>query len=336
MKIITARFVLALQLVISMLNFSLAASSIVFVHIGSQLPDYLKYAVYQARIFNPEIAIYVAGNEKAFAAYSFNFDQLNVKKVFLEQLPRTTIHQRFIVNSTHDKNYRNGFWLYATERFLYLHDLMQHLGLFDVFHLESDNMLYADLQSMLPVFRAHYPRIAAVFDTDTRCVPGFIYLAHKEAMEHLAEFFVRQARTGKNDMDVIGLYRELNGRETIDQLPILMKSYLYHYPLVSGTGQRTTRPESYIQYIDEFKSVFDGAAFGQYLGGQDPRNGPCAPGFVNLDAIFNVSNIIFDWKRDRWGRRVPYARVGQDQVKVNTLHIHSKQLEKFLSVPFLG
>ena len=39
--------------------------SIVFVHIGNTLPDYLKTAVGQAKLFNDDASIYVIGNEEA-------------------------------------------------------------------------------------------------------------------------------------------------------------------------------------------------------------------------------------------------------------------------------
>jgi hypothetical protein len=38
-----------------------------------------------------------------------------------------------------------------------------------------------------------------------------------------------------------------------------------------GKGQRASVPELYWQHIDEFKSIFDAVAIGQFLGGLTHR-----------------------------------------------------------------
>jgi hypothetical protein len=81
----------------------------------------------------------------------------------------------------------------------------------------------------------------------------------------------------------------------------------------------------------EFGSIFDAAAIGQFLGGIDPRNGVSKPGFINESCLFNPGLMTFVWERDAYGRLVPYAIYGSTKARINNLHIHSKKLEGFFS-----
>jgi hypothetical protein len=81
-------------------------------------------------------------------------------------------------------------------------------------------------------------------------------------------------------------------------------------------------PDSDSEYL------FDGAAIGQYLGGVDPRNNSSnSIGFVNEQCIFNVSNYKYIWKNNE-----PYMIINGSIVKINNLHIHCKDLKKFMKI----
>ena len=83
--------------------------------------------------------------------------------------------------------------------------------------------------------------------------------------------------------------------------------------------------------IDQFNSIFDAAAYGSYLGGQDPRNGPCVPGHVIATCLFDSSKIGYEWHIDDQGRKIPYATFDGTAYRINNLHIHSKELKQFAS-----
>ncbi len=79
--------------------------------------------------------------------------------------------------------------------------------------------------------------------------------------------------------------------------------------------------------------LFDAACYGQYLGGIDPRNGPSTPGFVNQDSFFSVNDpaLSYMWRKDEDGRRYPVIITGDKELRIANLHIHSKNLDPFLS-----
>ena len=147
--------------------------SIVFVHIGPTLPAHLKTSLSQARLFNESCPIYLIANQEALIPKSDELDREGITGIPCETLRKTPVHSAFC-NSI---KFPPGFARYTSERFLYLYDFMEQYRRKNVFHLENDNMLYVDLEELLPIFQANYPGIAATFDNDERCIAGFMYIA---------------------------------------------------------------------------------------------------------------------------------------------------------------
>ncbi len=295
--------------------------SIVFVHIGAQLPVYIQDSVLQARLFNPQTSIYLIANQCALQEKKEYFDTITC--INCEDLPQSAEHTHFLNNSTLN-NSLNGFWRKTTERFFYLEEFMRTRNVSNVFHLEYDNMLYVDLSELLPACM-HYKGIAAIFDTQDRCVPNFMYIPHQASIQSLVKFIAQQAKRGLSDMNIIGFYRKLYNKEFIDSLPIIPKEY-------DAFQKSLTTPALFSNNIEQFNSIFDGAALGQYLDGIDQSiHGPSAPGFINPDCIFNASKFSIVWLQDSLQRKVPYIEYRGKKYRINNLHIHSKNLSKFKS-----
>ncbi len=307
------------------------AYSIVFIHIGPSIPDYLSIALQQARLFNKECPIYVIGNEGALKSCPFALDE-TIHYISCESLARSQSHDQFSASSRLDKNAFNGFWTFTSERFFYLEELVQKYQLTDVFHLENDIMLYADLSSLLPVFHKEYHhKIGATFDSDTRGIPGFVYISDLVPISRFTQLMAELAQSGKNDMEMLQEFKNRYQGTYIEHLPIVMPQYSQDHGLRNGLNQVARHPEFFFQNFDAFGSVFDAAAMGQYLGGISPRNGPMIPGFINETCFFNPSYFVFTWEIDLEGRWVPFIVYKNVKYPVNNLHIHSKNLHPFFS-----
>lgn len=304
--------------------------AIVFVHLGPTLPEYSFDAFAQARLFNPKCPIYVIANRAAL--YKSN-DQLlkddNFHAIEAESLSISPEHALFLKNSNHERRWGSIFWLYASERFFYLDEFMQQYNIQDVYHLENDNMLYVDLADLIAPIKQNYSGIAAVFDNDNRCIPGFMYIAHKHAMKKLVAEFAQRAALGLNDMQLIAQFKNKNSKQVIDSLPLIMDEYIDTYGLKSPDGDVAARPRTYSNKCDVLNSIFDGAALGQYLGGTHTNP---VPGFINETTLFNPSLLSYQWIIDGQGRSVPFAVFNGKKYRINNLHIHSKQLHKFSSI----
>lgn len=304
--------------------------AIVFVHLGQKMPDYLPAAVRQARLFNPTAPIYVVASQVAFLISRNALKGTSAIQVDVESLSLTEAHRTFLSNSKRSR--RTGLWLYSTERFFYLLELMKKESLTDVIHLESDNMLYVDIGELLPTLQAHYSgMIGATFDNDGRAIAGLVYISDPEALEPFANFVASESSSSLNDMEFLSKFRHKYRQRFIDHLPIAMSEYAIDNPLISPHNHQVEHPELYVQYSDEFGSFFDAAAIGQFLGGNDPIHPGAKPGFVNESCVVNPTLFTYEWIRDDEGRKIPYAIYNGQKWRLNNLHIHCKNLNAFSS-----
>lgn len=303
--------------------------SICFVHIGNKIPPYLETAVTQARLFNKDCSIYVLLNKELRDHYTQTFAGLTITLVELESLPLSPEHELFAQRVFRD-SWRDSFWVVVRERFLYLNDFMLQYDLKNIFHLEYDNMLYVDLQEILPLFIQHPSPIAATFDHDYRAIAGFIYIRDRLSMQKVAKFFADKAAESRSDMDLLALFK-YDAQGCIGHLPIIMEDYTVDHPLISPNGDVGKNPVDYFGGSDSIQSIFDAAALGQYLGGLDPIHGDVGPGVINGTCIFNPSLLEYIWEKDASQRRIPYAVYKNKKFRINNLHIHSKRLHNFVS-----
>lgn len=343
------------------------ANNLVFVHIGPNLPLYFYDALNQAQLFNSNTNFYLIINKSTTIDYSrINKNKLNI--VYCEDLKKSNAHILFLENSTLDTNFKEGFWQTTTERFFYLAELIKQENLINVFHIENDNMLYVDLTELLNTLYL-YKGIAAVFDCDDRCIPSFMFVPNYYPLKKMVNFLAKNSNLGLLDTFIISQFKNSNAN-LINNLPIIPKDYGEKYKLCNKLGEVAADQEIYSTLIDNFKSIFDGAAIGQYLGGidmiciieRDIKSALKSLGliniklkkkekklknkylgslsviptnknvnFINEKCLFNPSCCTFEWRLDNKNRKVPFIIFNNKDFRINNLHIHTKELYKFKS-----
>lgn len=317
------------------INCSLCAHSIVFIHIGPELPPHLSTTIAQARLFNETCPIYLIANERAIKKASPSLTSNSVSFIHCESLVPGIKHAEFQNHPDHETA-AFGLFRYSSERFFFLEEFIRQYNLTDVFHLESDVMLYTDLYDLLPVFTKHYKgMIAALFENDSRCVPSFLYIPNIHPIEVLINFFPEYGRVDQSDMETLAIFKNQYLGQLIDYLPVVVPEYRLDHPLVSQTGVHTKKPELYSNHIDEFRAVFDGAALGIYLAGWDSRfhaKEKTQSGLIDNHSVFNPSFFKINWNIDDRGRKFPLISYRGKTVPIMNLHITNKSVIKnFLS-----
>ena len=310
------------------------ACSLVFVHLGSsEVPQYATIAVEQARLFNPDCRFYFIVQQSQVASLSRRLARCKVTYVAAETLRKTDHHNHFLRTSRLDAHWHHGFWKHTTERFFYIEEFMKDYNLVDVFHIENDIMLYVNLQSLLPVFQKHYKGIGITFPSDHQCVPGFVYIPSADSMKPINQFLANHAREGQDDGLTLSKCKNTIGRKFIDHLPLIHSEYRQHHEMKNTFGEKPINAALFSQHIEEFNSLFDAAAFGQYLGGWSPLNSSWNNGkrAKNYWSMFDAEHVPVEWEHDEHNRKVPYAVFAGKKYRINNLHIHSKQLEGFRS-----
>lgn len=299
--------------------------SIILVHIGDTFIEYINDCIEQIKKFN-NCDIYVACHE----SHRNNISNSDIYFISIESLIPNNKHIIFNNTTQLNKNFRNGFWKFATERFFILENIMQKFNLTNVFHIENDNLLYCNLTEYLTIFENEYD-IAGIFDNDDRCIPGFLYFKNINSISNLTYFILNNNESPEieifnpslDDMRLLAKYKTLTNR--IKNLPILPSNYDLEFRLPTIDSQQ------YFTNIHKFNSLFDGAAIGQYLGGVDPRNKWWHTiGFINENCIFDVSKFEFTFHLDNKNRKIPFLIYKNQKVKINNLHIHSKNLKYFM------
>jgi hypothetical protein len=293
--------------------------SIVLVHLGNQFFDYINDCIEQIKRFN-NCNVYLVTED-------IHRDRVLDKTITfipIHTLPQNSKHETFNNTTQLNKSFRGGFWKFATERFFLLERVMEVYKLENVFHLENDNLIYCDVENYLKIFEEEY-NIAAIFDNDNRCIPGFMYFKNTSSISDFTSFIL--GKNGVNDMELLPQYKNETGR--VKNLPIL--PFNYDLPFKSQTGLTTVDEKQYFTNLDKFNSIFDGAAIGQYIGGIDPRNqAGNTVGFINESSLFDVSKFNFEFHSDDKGGKTPFLVYKEQKYKINNLHVHCKNLRKLM------
>lgn len=307
--------------------------NLAIVHLGSHWFDYILDCLEQAILFNPEAQVWLIAAEQHRAQLPPALQE-TVRFVDVTTLRPTKKHQRFMKKTRIDQQFRGGFWRFDIERFFFIEELMIAFQLPHCFHIESDNLLYCSLKELLPVLQSHYPGIAATFDNDDRCIAGFMYFGSESAAASLTDYLAgRSALSESIGMHIIAEYRQLSSPGAVVTLPIVPDGFSCEWTTLSG--MTSVDPDAFSRHATEFKSVFDAAAIGQFLGGVDPRNTKesTTVGFINESCVFDPSVFEYEWKELRGIGKVPFLRYRKVDYRINNLHIHSKALHLFRSRP---
>ena len=295
---------------------------IVFVHIGDAPPEYSKIAVQQARRWNPHTPIVFLSSTVVKSGYGAGEEWVSIANI-----PKSREHTRFDQTTLLDTTFRNGFWRFTTERLFVLYDWMIWKGIDECIHIENDNTLYYNIDEILPQLRENSKGISATFHGQgfaRNRVDVCYSFIHCDKVESLSQFlfFLAASPSGVDEMQRGGLYW-LENEDTCSIIPCV------------PPGSKLLS-ENFRNWCEnaKFPCVFDAMSHGQYVGGEDPRNGPGnVPGgkHINLDAEFRPDQFLYGWKADIEGRRYPVItdRRGKEWRIVN-LHIHSKRLEQFV------
>jgi hypothetical protein len=83
--------------------------------------------------------------------------------------------------------------------------------------------------------------------------------------------------------------------------------------------------------INLFNSLFDPASYGQFVGGTRSEGPGAKPQDHYIGRwLTEKPEHTISWREEN-GRRIPYLNY-RNGVKINNLHIHSKNLHKYMSV----
>jgi hypothetical protein len=299
-----------------------------------KLPSYIVECLHQIRCFftgdvyliiNDICSSYISSIEK-YNIHIINYDDVKSED-FLNSVSKN--YSQFTI--VHRLKGREQIFIRSFERFFLLINLMKNRELEDAFFMELDNLIYDDPTKWLDEFRKN--ETCFMFDNIGRCSSGIMYVKNKDSLTEYLDGIIHlidESSTNNVFLEEMGeLYRFYQRKKDTNKIQILPTYWL------NDTLLNTDMP--YKEYGKYGNSIFDAASMGVYFFGMDTYHsgGVIKTGVKHPWGLIDYTVHKYEWLIDSKGRRSPYVFDNTQNVwvKINNLHIHSKNLVSGLSLP---
>ena len=231
--------------------------NIVFVHLNSQIPQYLLLNLHATVLLFPEQKIILIHNQEKLKhkIAGVEFYKFESSQKFLQIQDQLA----------HPKHFRNNFWFTAIGRFEALRDYMEMSGE-QIIHVESDVVLAKDFP--FDKFQELETDIAFPLVANNRGVASTLFLGNIEAATKLVDFTLGECKIQPDITDMEILSKIVNKNELkVFLLPIAppKKNHFHENNMYPNL-------ESLDSSLKLFGGIFDGNDIGVYLYGSNPRN----------------------------------------------------------------
>jgi len=288
------------------------------------LPSYIVESIHQIRcFFNDDIYLIVSDITSQYLSniQKYNVTIIDYKSVcnlqFIDVVNKN-MHKFCIVENLKG---REQLFIRSFERFFLLRNLMVSRNLQDCLFLELDNLIYDNPHNWLNEFSKS--ELCYMYDNDDRCSSGIMYVKQENSLDNFLHYildFISNSNEFLTEMTTLYRYFEM-APSKVQLLPIMWNK--------SDISEKAN------MNFSKYNSIFDALAIGCCLLGLDPYH---TQGVVTLGkkaewCAIDYTKEVFEWKVDTQGRKIPYIYDGTQWLRINNLHVHSKQLHNGLSLP---
>jgi hypothetical protein len=284
---------------------------IILYHRKTKIPNHLNDCILKIRQYS-NIPIYLITdsdykNENIITIDSKKYDNLNWLDDFY-----TGVHYR------NDQEYH--MWRESSYRFFYIEKLIEEKNLVNVLTFDNDVLLYENPDKIIEKINLKYTKITITPQNINEVVMGMCYIPSAESIKNIVNYFKNEYSLTREK-----LKQKYDGYPT--EMRLLAKyNDLNFFPILPD-GLVSDRYSNNFNY---FNSVFDPAGYGMYIGGLSPMNEiKPKPGWFHsyqeIGKQIGLGNIkiIFE-------DRNPYLIYNNTRIKINNLHIHSKETHKYM------
>jgi len=291
---------------------------VVLFYSGKELPTYLEYTFKQIRLFNPNATVYfLTDSHLVEKDIFFKYDVWALDKDFFYS---DKIAELEVLLGRK----KDDFWTITATRLIYIENFLRAYELKNVYHFENDVLLYYDLHQYHELFKSLYQNLAITTGGPDKSMTGFLFIKDHKALTAMTYFF--KAILNKRGLQGV---RERYKMDMVHEMS-LMKAY------EKETSRLSNLPilpfGEHGKSYDAFESIFDPASWGQFVGGTtDGIPGAKPPDhYIGRVLIANPEYTVI-WKTDDEDRKIPYFKYDDNEVRINNLHIHSKNLHLYMS-----
>ena len=268
--------------------------------------DYILINIKQLILLNHHY-IYVITNYIFFN--KFNEYRNRIKLIAVEDLNDS---YNYTSKTILDKSFRNGFWVHSSSRFFYIYEFMKKYNINNIIHLENDVLIYYNTDLLIDKIDNNC--IYLPFDSFDRNIASIMYIPNHNILKEVLDNY----DISKNDMyNFSSIMKKTN---LINNFPIF----------ISNISNNNEEYNFVTKNYEKIGFIFDAAAIGQYLGGIDKNNDSNdTTGFINETCVIKYNNYKFIL---RYHENIikPFILFEEKYIPIFNLHIHSKNLNKFI------
>lgn len=277
----------------------------VLFHNGPSFPAHVVPCVENIVRFNLNSKIYFITNQNII----FNKD---VEVVNLNDFKSKQVLASSFFNESPDRIlFRNSLF-----RFLFINEFIKSKQLTDVIHFDNDIMVYEDFNKHINIF--NQSNISITPHSANEYVCGFMYI--KNNIDDIEDLFLRIINLDRNSLYNLAGANFMPNEMRLLHLLNKEKRCMTMLPILP-IGEFSNN-------FDKFNSVFDPSSYGQHVDGTPDNN---TPGWV---APRNLHRAIDPFLHNKeinviFRNGLPFIEYDGSLIKLNNLHIHSKQTHKF-------
>lgn len=290
--------------------------TLVFVHLNSKIPTYLKLNLNATAKIFPDQKIVLIHNQ----------DKLKIPNVKIATFQYHGSGKAKIIekNLNHPREFRNNFWFSSIARFDALKSYIESSGE-SILHIESDVLLSPDFP--ISKFNNSEMRVSYPVVAPNRGVASTVYLSDLDSASRFIDFAVAYCseKATATDMEILAEYALLNSN-SVARLPFGPTAKSFYHP-----ENLPINADELQDQLDFFGGIFDGNDIGVYLFGSDPRNNR-GLAMVGKPIPGNFADIK-KWKIEYDTlRKFASINEGEISIPVYSLHATSKELFIFWNV----
>lgn len=264
-------------------------------YVYADTPNYAFTSINQTEKFLKEKAVLLTNNEVN------NLFETEVKEFFN------------LCKENFPSFYKDPFWFLTLARLYVVYLYCKKENILEFIHLEYDNLIYSDLQELkkLPP-SLYFTRVGPYCSS-----AGFVYCNSLKHFEKFINKLTQLVKKGENVVKKFTQYDHLSEMIMIDLIHSHTTDTIEYLPILPfGVGSDN---------FDKLNVLFDGASYGQYLGGTNNGHEKGWYGthqYVGREIANRTINVIFENEK-------PFVVFDDKSIPILNLHIHSKKLNQF-------
>jgi len=284
----------------------------VLVHIGTKLPAHIYDCITQIRRVCP-CKIYLITD----APYDKN---QGVEVVAIESIKHNNLYRKI-----KRAPYLQGFWEITLRRLFCVMALAKELDLTNILHIENDVLIMKNPNNLKKGLRDIADGGVALTPVGPKhASAAYMYSETSSGLEELCSELLTHIKFGEN---VLKSHLDTN---SVDEMQLLAHIATNHQGYIGYLPVLTRGIGSWHSSVFDNEFLFDGASYGQWLGGIPHAEGkPWAGRHHYVGTQILDGNVTVEMGTMN-GRPQPYVVQGDNRSALCNLHTHSKQLKGFM------